>query len=298
MKIIGINKKLGLLLNNNYKNKVTKLNDASGFSIVVNLTPKFRSKIKKSKKIFRIILYFILNEKTEQIKSKKMYSITFESRLVQKKKDIYIPINEKLNNKTLNGINSVEEIYFYPIDNTFYYKNKKRFYNIKQLINYFNELQFNLPLKARIITIYRKTISTVPKITSKILEVILYLITGDKFKHEYESRFILLDSTKINGGLIEPTQIQSIKVPVFGFDAPVWPIFTYCSINIIIFLLFSFLNIKPLFIKTILNNNFLSICYLISSFTIFQLITPMILRKTIIKLAVMYPNNFKPVPID
>lgn len=266
------------------KKRITELNDVLGLSLEITI-----NKVTK-------IVYFIIDTNGEKIRNKKMYPIIFESRLVKKSKGKYIPLDKQLNKRTLNEINSKGEIYFYPKEKKFFYKNK--FYNINQLLDYFNKLQFNIPIKTVCIILLRKIKLILAKILSKFLELILFLITGDSIKYKYESRFIALDSTKVDGGLIKPTEIKSFEVLAFGIKTKIWPIFVYSFLNIIGFLILNYLNIKLIFLKKIINNNFLVTCYVISSLTIFQTIIPFLLKKTIFNLINVYPDSFKSVPID
>lgn len=302
--VIGkIVEKLGNNLTGFYGDKATKLNDIPGFNVILKLSEETRKglKIKRINNYF-VFVYLLVSEKSERFNDKKLYPIELESRLVEKKDESYYICEKDFKNKILTEIKSSKEIYFHPYNKNFYYKNKKRYLSSKELIQYFYNLQFhpNLYIKIKIFVV-RTAILKLAKLSSKLLEGILFLVSGEKIAYEYEARFIFTDKLKIDGGLIKPTTSTSvIQIPLLGgYQAPKWVVFSYFLLHLLVFFIFYYLNFKPLLIKTIFKNNFLLICYLVSTFVIYQSLVLNMLKKCIFFLANIYPKiaNY-PVALD
>lgn len=296
-KILG---SLGISLRRAFRNKVNPLGDVLGYSVrnSIHVDIKRKFKITRSDR-FLTLVYFVLVDKPEIIEGLKYYYIDLESRFViTQKKNKFIPA-DPINSKMTVLLISKNEILFNPINRTFYYKKTKRIYSTRDLVAHLQHVQFHIPILYRIeVLLFIRLKVRLFKSISNLLECILYFISGEKVGHEYESRFFIIDSTKEYGGIVKPTPSVSLKIPIFGVDAPIWSIVSYCFVHLSGFIIFYLLKVKPLIIKAILDNNFVSICYLVVSFCLYQLLLPTLMKKIIIILANKYPYIISPRQLD
>ena len=73
-------------------------------------------------------------------------------------------------------------------------------------------------------------------------------------------------------------------VSFFGFEIRIVPVFTYSFMHLVCFFIFYFINLKPKFIQLLLNYEFLTIIYVISSFFVFLTIPDMLFSYVLSKL--------------
>lgn len=110
-------------------------------------------------------------------------------------------------------------------------------------------------------------------------------VTGDIWTTYFGSS-IPTPSTGENNVKISEQQ----KTNIFGIEAPKRSIILFCILHFIVFLIFWLLNIKPLIVKAILNNNFILIIYIVSFIEITEFIISPVIPFFIRKIAMLHAS--------
>jgi len=137
--------------------------------------------------------------------------------------------------------------------------------------------------------VYRIFLASIFNFLAKAFYYLLFFINGDKYDYEP-----ILKTVKINGRIIsspsgdnyevEDKSKESAKVDFLGYKINRRIVFSYSIINFIFFITFQYFNIKPVWLKLMLSNNFLMLIYLAISLSLVDYIFPFIFKRIIIKL--------------
>lgn len=121
----------------------------------------------------------------------------------------------------------------------------------------------------------------------------LYINIGKKYSFDLIKRFIQ-DKFTDKTDKIEKREVEKKEpiIPFFGVQIPIWRACFYCIMNLVIFFGVYFLDKRPLVIKIIFNNNFLTIIYAIPSLTFITVLLPIIFEKLIKKSDELYMHYF------
>jgi len=190
------------------------------------------------------------------------------------------------------GLISTDEFYHYPSTNKFSYR--RFIFGIsdiepKDIIDKIDCLHtkptrpfVGLWLRLKII-FWRLLITNMLKFISKILVFMLYLFSGTQFTGDIWSRIIFPDRLE-EENKSSSTFDDKRTIDFFGYKASAWAITVYCFVHFIIYVLFFYYNLKPNFVKIIIENSFITIIYVVVTLTIFDVALPKFLKYMIKKI--------------
>lgn len=280
-------------LENNYN--IKPLADAFGISSFIEDN--------KSSKNASIITIYIPPKQFQDDNDKKKLSISITYGRKSSSDGIYIRDNVKINKPIDLSFNN----YFYSFgENKIFFKDEE--ISDKSLIDKIYKLHM-LPTKKFSgliirfkLLIWRIIIPFLFLLLSKVFYYSLYIITGDRYSYSP-----IFDEEKINDKVISPSRlnansfrekelkeqiVESRKIDFLGYKIDYWSIVIYSIINLTVYLYFEYKNIKPGFLVKILNNNFLTLIYVIFSLWIVEVLMPVIFKK-IIKLSSKWSFKIK-----
>jgi hypothetical protein len=132
---------------------------------------------------------------------------------------------------------------------------------------------------------------------SKSLSLILYTISGVKYKHDPILELWKEDSLKNSEPPNSKFQ-EGSKFEFLGYKATRWSIVFYSTLNLALYLLFYYLGFRPTVLVILLKNNFLTLIYVIVSLSIVESGIPWALRYSIKYLSNLSFNlDFKKIEI-
>lgn len=208
-------------------------------------------------------------------------------------KNISDPIDLEANNEFFFDINS---------DKFFHHKNEIDPKNI--LIKLKNahlrptRLIKGLPLRVKLV-LWRRFLPSIVKVLDKILVFLLYCFTGEVVEDKDLVKRFVNDwyepiNKKPRESIFDEADLgRKIKTPkiwnFLGFTATRWSVVFYSLVHLIVYL------IKPTFwqnnssiVFRIFENNFLTLCYVATSFSIIEFLIPKILRNSIRRIPKLY----------
>lgn len=215
-----------------------------------------------------------------------------------------------------NGVWDPVDLNFY--DEFFYSENQKEFFHSsekiqgKAILKYVEEKHklttriwrgFFLRIK---IGFWRKTLPNLIKVFDLILIKILWLISGEKtvgnplnryFSEKHDEKSNQKIKTDLNYPKFEYQDSEIIDF--FGYKAKRGSVIFYCSFHLIIYCcLFYLQNGNYVLIKSIGRNSFLSICYIVVSFSITNSLIPLIIKRVISKTPKLFAEvSFKKLKV-
>lgn len=116
-----------------------------------------------------------------------------------------------------------------------------------------------------------------------ILLKLLWVISGETVKEDIISRLWDREEREV-----EKKDVEFIKgkvIEFFGYEAKRWSVVFYCLLHLIIFIVyFYYFNHSFSLTTRISANNFLSLCYVVVSFSMVEFLIPKLIKDTIKKL--------------
>lgn len=209
--------------------------------------------------------------------------ITFESR-----KSLWDPIDIRSDNE-----------YFYNIDSDKFYKQDKEV-TPKEIITGIEDLHMK-PTKLvkgswlRIrLWLWRKAFPFLIKYTDVFLIKLLWLISGEKIRGDLWKRVLGKHSEYFKEPISDKgVQFKESKtMEFFGYKAKRWSVVFYSVLHLCIYSFFYKCQIDSIFLRHIITNNFLALCYVITSFAITEALIPSIIKELINKIT---PKMFNAV---
>ncbi len=204
------------------------------------------------------------------------------------KREIFKPIEFSLKNQ-----------YYYNIEKNCFYKNDKSI-SAEEIIQEVyalhikpTKLIWGIWLRTQIR--FKNILLFIIAHFSNLLILILYSITLDKYAYSLLSEYVIFRGfTKKDRDRLMPNMYPPFDygknaddktdkehervIKIFGYKASAWTIFVYCFLHLLIFTIAFLKDYKPMYLKLILSNNFLTINYAIFSLSIFENFIPKMLR--------------------
>lgn len=167
-----------------------------------------------------------------------------------------------------------------------YRKNKK--ISADELVTeiYGDHVKSTKPLKGLFLRFrmffWRMFMHWVFEIFSKISYYSFYFISGNRYLYapffEEETLNDVVIKSRIRDVKIKDEIKKAKKVKFLSYEADYWPIIFYSTIHAILYSILMYKNYKPIFITTILKNNFLTIVYVILSLWVLEVVMPKLLK--------------------
>ena len=250
-------------------------NDGIGFSVTQSHTDNYESLYK-----------FGIFEEDPKRKLKKLYiSVSYGKKtdagiaLGTGKRGIWDPIDLDFHNE-----------FFYDEDNNLiFFENeeiagKDLLIFIEKLHKKPTKLVPGIPIRMKL-WFWRKVLPFFIKIVDIILIKILWIISGEKFPKDIIHRYF--DGQRIEETTQKIPELEIVKgktMNFFGYEAKRWAVVFYCSFHLIIYVLLLYTqNYNNLLAHKIGSNNFLSLCYVVVSFTITESLIPKMIKNFIKK---------------
>jgi hypothetical protein len=121
------------------------------------------------------------------------------------------------------------------------------------------------------------------ELLSKITKTILFIISGTHYSYDafFEGTEWADRYASPQGGGKENSKGGEEKLNFLGYKAKRWPILFYCSLHLSAYLLCSIFDFKPHIIVVLLQNNFLTLVYVVVSISLVESVIPDSLKKFI-----------------
>lgn len=202
--------------------------------------------------------------------------------------------------------------YFYNIKTEKLYKNNKEITGDK-FINevYSKHIESTKPIRGLLvrtkIKFWRTLMKSVYEFVFKFFYCILWLISGNRYSYEPFSEEEILNNRVIKSKYeeikkqereVKEELKESKKFDFFGYNASTWSIVFYSFLHLLIYTIFMYYDYKPIFITTILKNNFLTLVYVFFSLFIIEVAIPkflMLLIKYFSKLS--FNSKYKKIKL-
>jgi hypothetical protein len=173
------------------------------------------------------------------------------------------------------------EDYFFNISKRKFFDKKNNKIDPNKIINIFykEHIKSTKLFKGLLVRIkiwfFRKFLNFITIFIKNIFYWILFLISGEKYLFNYfEDQIIESDKKHFDERKSKETRKEKDKVDFFGYSASKWSIISYALFHLSTFLLLSAFDYKPFFLKTLFENHFLTIIYVISSLWFFEIAVP------------------------
>jgi hypothetical protein len=110
----------------------------------------------------------------------------------------------------------------------------------------------------------------------------LFLISGERYNYNVIGK----ESRSMTGHKQEGSEKErKVEISMLGYSGSFWSVVAYSAIHFALFTIFFLCEYKPLYIKTVLTNNFLTAIYIVSSLCIFEKLLPQLLKPAIVHLS-------------
>jgi len=132
----------------------------------------------------------------------------------------------------------------------------------------------------RKIWFWRVVVKSFFEFNAKILEIILYLISGTKYSYDpfMEAFEEEINDYSARDNELEPTVKEATKIDFLGYKTSRWSIVAYSATHFMVYIIFYCLSYFPKIIATTFRNNFLTLLYVVVSLAIFEMFLPSIFK--------------------
>jgi len=188
---------------------------------------------------------------------------------------------------------SLDEFFYNTATREFFFKVPGRKYRASDILRYINELHEKptKPVRGFVLRVklifWHIIIAGLVKIFSNILAWLLYVSSGTTVSMNIWNRIVFPD--RIDGDADDERKFKEAeRKEILGYKASPWAIVFFCSIHLVLYLLFSILDFKPEFLVVIFKNNFLTIIYVVISLSFVEVLLPRILKSIMRKADSLY----------
>lgn len=180
-----------------------------------------------------------------------------------------------------------DEFYYDPVAKQIYHGKKK--ISPLQLLNevYGKHIKPTRTLAGFLLRVrfwfWRYFLRDLIEIFGKIAKVVLFVISGTRYSYDafWEGTELADSYANPEGDGKEKSKGGEEKLNFLGYKAKRWPILFYCSLHLGAYMLCSLFDIKPHIIVVLLQNNFLTLVYVVVSISLIESVIPDSLKKLI-----------------
>jgi hypothetical protein len=117
-----------------------------------------------------------------------------------------------------------------------------------------------------------------------LIKIMLLIVNVTSEKRKIIKRDIINNKTNIQFDSqynYHINEFYNVKINFFGMDVYIKPLMTYCSINLIAYIICYYLRFKPPILKYLFNNTYLTVLYAILTYSIMYYVIPKTLNLVI-----------------
>lgn len=260
--------------------KVTELTDRElGVSIVMPLEKSLKDKLKITKgKEYAVIVYLSVNFNDDVVGETNKFQVFIDSKFGLSEANGSYSFNYqyiKYFNKVITNV--VSDDYFYDRKGNHFEDKKGKKLTSRYIVDHIYRLHFDISIRVRVERfIWKKIIANTCEVASNFLIYVLNLLYDEKIKFNIIERFYFKDKQNIDP--LKKTETPGKKIGLFGYEASVRAVFSYCLLNLSLYFLFFYFQIKPHVLKYLFENSLLSLFYVIVSITFYEMFLPKIFK--------------------